>query len=205
MSLGLSRASLGRQVLSSSRQFISQRSASTASEAASSASQSASNVASSAKEKLGPAASKASEGLSRVTSSAGNALGAAGRALGGIGGRTGRLIGAVQGMIPPTIYYSRVGLEMGKVIFETRSMNPPSVQTFQNYFNSALKTVRNPSTLSNYSPGNLISQFRNLDRQQLTSAGIIGAEVLGFFTIGEMIGRFKVVGYRTSEPAHHDE
>lgn len=31
---------------------------------------------------------------------------------------------------------------------------------------------------------------------QLAAAGIVTAEVLGFFTVGEMIGKFKVVGYR---------
>lgn len=30
----------------------------------------------------------------------------------------------------------------------------------------------------------------------MTSAGIIFAEVLGFFTIGEIIGKRKLVGYR---------
>jgi len=28
-------------------------------------------------------------------------------------------------MIPPTIYYSKVGLELGKIIFEQRKMSPP--------------------------------------------------------------------------------
>ena len=35
-----------------------------------------------------------------------------------------------------------------------------------------------------------------MNRQQLVSAGVVGAEVLGFFTVGEMIGKMKLVGYR---------
>jgi len=42
-----------------------------------------------------------------------------------------------------------------------------------------------------------------MDNQQLVSAGIVAAEVIGFFTIGEMIGRFKVIGYRGGHA--HDE
>lgn len=42
-----------------------------------------------------------------------------------------------------------------------------------------------------------------MDRKQLASAAVIGAEVLGFFTVGEMIGRFKVVGYR-GDVGHHE-
>lgn len=38
---------------------------------------------------------------------------------------------------------------------------------------------------------------------EYTSAGIVAAEVVGFFTVGEMIGRMKLVGYRSSAQAHH--
>lgn len=31
--------------------------------------------------------------------------------------------------------------------------------------------------------------------------GVIGAELLGFFTVGEILGRFKLVGYRGD--THH--
>ena len=35
-----------------------------------------------------------------------------------------------------------------------------------------------------------------MDRAQWVSAGVVFAEVLGFFTVGEMVGRMKFVGYR---------
>jgi F-type H+-transporting ATPase subunit g len=28
-------------------------------------------------------------------------------------------------LVPPTIYYSRVGLELGKLVFEAQKMSPP--------------------------------------------------------------------------------
>jgi F-type H+-transporting ATPase subunit g len=100
--------------------------------------------------------SKASEGLSRVTSSAGPAItGAArsvGNTLGRIGGRTGTLIAFIEseqilndipdascrywnsmandkslGRIPPAIYYTRVGLELSKLVFQGQKMAPPYV------------------------------------------------------------------------------
>jgi len=37
--------------------------------------------------------------------------------------------------------------------------------------------------------------------QQWLNMGVIGAEVIGFFTVGTMIGRLKIVGYR-GEPEH---
>ena len=42
-----------------------------------------------------------------------------------------------------------------------------------------------------------------MDRAQLVSGGVVIAEVLGFFTVGEMIGRFKLVGYRGEKGEHH--
>jgi F-type H+-transporting ATPase subunit g len=202
MSLAVSRAVLRRSQFAVRRAAI--RNASTNSE-----------VAGSAKEKASQAASKASEGLSRVTSSAGSAIIKAGQftssALGGIGGRTGRLIGFVQSMIPPTIYYSKVGLELGKIVFEQRKMSPPSLATFQVYFQPVLNALRHPATLftqatttsSTLQPTQILNRVRNLNNAQLASAAVVTAEIIGFFSVGEMLGRFKIIGYRSSEPAHH--
>lgn len=33
----------------------------------------------------------------------------------------------------------------------------------------------------------------------MVSSAIVGCEVLGFFTVGEILGRFKLVGYRGLE------
>lgn len=53
------------------------------------------------------------------------------------------------------------------------------------------------------SPEGILSRMRNVNRQQLIAAGVVGAEVLGFFTVGEMIGRMKLVGYR-GDTEHHE-
>ncbi|KAG8630235.1 hypothetical protein KVT40_001854 [Elsinoe batatas] len=206
MSLPFTRA-LTRQP--ASLRLITRRAASTTSEASNAAAQGASK----AKEAAGGAASKASEGLSRVTSSAGPALNKAGAALGNaanalgkVGGRTGRLITFVQSLVPPTIYYSKVGLELGKLIVQGRKMSPPDVATFRTYFQPLINAAKNPGALLNATPSanpnSILSRIRNVDNQQLVQAGIVGAEVIGFFTIGEMIGRLKIVGYRTSGHAH---
>ncbi|MCJ1292528.1 hypothetical protein MMC34_004079 [Xylographa carneopallida] len=186
------------------------RNASTTSQAT----EAASNTASKAKETASNATSKASEGLSRVTSSAGSRLSRAGQAvsstLGSIGGRTGRLVSFVQSMIPPTIYYSKVGFELSKLVFQGRKMTPPDIAAFQSYLTPVLHAVRNPSSLisgtsssSAFTPETILSRIRNMDREQMVSAGVLTAEVLGFFTVGEMVGRLKLVGYNGD--VHHHE
>ena len=44
-----------------------------------------------------------------------------------------------------------------------------------------------------------------MSTQQMVAAGVVGAEVLGFFTVGEMIGRMKLVGYRGGVAPHGEE
>ena len=53
------------------------------------------------------------------------------------------------------------------------------------------------------SPAALRESLSN--REALKSGGIIAAEVLGFFTVGEMIGRRKLVGFRgkIEHAGHH--
>ena len=48
-----------------------------------------------------------------------------------------------------------------------------------------------------------LSRFRTMDSQQLAAAGVVAAEIIGFFTVGEMLGRFKMIGYRSDAEAHH--
>ncbi|KAL8848945.1 MAG: hypothetical protein Q9221_006039 [Calogaya cf. arnoldii] len=102
-----------------------QRHASTTTQAANAAS----STATKSKEAASNATSKASQGLTRVTSSAGPALSRAGQgvssALGKIGGRTGRLISFAQSLVPPTIYYTQVGIELSKIVFRGQKMSPP--------------------------------------------------------------------------------
>lgn len=37
----------------------------------------------------------------------------------------------------------------------------------------------------------------------MVGGAVVLAEALGFFSVGEMLGRFKLVGYRGSKGEHH--
>jgi F-type H+-transporting ATPase subunit g len=87
------------------------------------------------------------------------------------------------------------------------------MSTFQSYFQRLVKSVRNPGSLmsqasqtaqsANPTPESILNSVRNINSAQLASYGVILAEVLGFFTVGEMIGRMKLVGYRGETNVHH--
>jgi F-type H+-transporting ATPase subunit g len=74
-----------------------------------------------------------------------------------------------------------------------------------------LKTLRNPSSfftrtskeVGDSNIPSILNRVRNINAAQLAASGVIFAEILGFFTVGEMIGRMKIVGYRGEKKGHH--
>jgi F-type H+-transporting ATPase subunit g len=77
----------------------------------------------------------------------------------------------------------------------------------QAYMQPAMNALRQPASLmnrvateaSNTTPQNLLAQVRGMSNAQWASIGVVAAEVIGFFSVGEIIGRFKLVGYRAKE------
>lgn len=65
------------------------------------------------------------------------------------------------------------------------------------------QTAQSTAQAAANNPQTYLTRLRNMDRETLTTTGVVAAETVGFFCIGEMIGRFKIVGYRGG--AHHGE
>ncbi|KAI1749679.1 GroES-like protein [Xylaria castorea] len=211
----------GASKASSSASEYASKAQETAKEGASKASSAASQYASKAQESASKAAasasqyaSKAQEGLSKVTSSAGPAIAGAAKgvasSLSKVGGRTARLVAFVEKQVPTVIYYSKVGAEVTKIVFRSQKMSPPPMQTFQTYFQnvwknptSLLQSASQTAAKTAQQPASLVSRVQNLSRAQLITGGVIAAECLGFFTVGEMIGRFKIIGYHGETTAAH--
>ncbi|KAI1465501.1 mitochondrial ATP synthase g subunit-domain-containing protein [Daldinia caldariorum] len=184
-----------------------------AKETASKAKETASKAAANASETASQYATKAAQGLSRVTSSAGPAISGAAKgianSLGKVGGRTGRLVAFFERTTPTVIYYSKVGAELAKMVFRGQKMSPPSLTTVQSYWQNLLNSAKNPSALLQTAskvvdqPATIVQRARNINRAQLVNGGVVLAECIGFFTIGEMIGRFKLIGYHGGAQAEH--
>lgn len=49
----------------------------------------------------------------------------------------------------------------------------------------------------------MLNSVRNANSKQIAAAGIVVAELLGFFTVGEIIGRMKIVGYHGGASHEH--
>ncbi|CAJ2499960.1 Uu.00g028130.m01.CDS01 [Anthostomella pinea] len=189
----------------------------TTKETASKASEATKETASKASSSASEYASKAQQGLSKVTSSAGPAIAGAAKgmanSLSRVGGRTGRMVAFVEKQVPKVVYYSKVGAELSKMVFHGQKMSPPSVSTMQSYYQNAMKIMRNPSSLMQTAsqtaekaaqqPASILQRVQNINRAQLVAGGVVLAECLGFFSIGEMVGRFKIIGYHGDNGAAH--
>ena len=91
------------------------------------------------------------------------------------------------------------------------------MQTIQSYLTPIQNAVRNPSSVTSRTvsaaentaetainnPQSFMESVRNMDSTALLTAGVVAAEAVGFFCIGEMIGRLKIVGYRAEQQEHH--
>jgi F-type H+-transporting ATPase subunit g len=86
-----------------------------------------------------------------------------------------------------------------------------NLATFQSYLQPLINTARHPMSAftettmnsSTMTPEHILSRIRNLSRQDMVSGAVVACEVLGFFTVGEMLGRFKLVGY-SGDREHHE-
>ncbi|PHH60264.1 hypothetical protein CDD81_1892 [Ophiocordyceps australis] len=79
-------------------------------------------------------------------------------------------------------------------------MNPPSLATFQSYYQNLWNALKSGSLFK--VSQNMLQQLRNIGSPQIAVGAVIFAECVGFFTVGEMIGRFKIIGYH-GEPNNH--
>jgi len=171
------------------------------------------STASKATEAASKATDKASEGASKVVpalSKVGNGLL---KTLGSFGGRAAQLAGLIERSIPPTIYYARVGLELSKLVFQGRGLSFPSRKVWEQYYQQTLelvtksvkdrKVIKQEATKIVGPPETLWSRVRGLNGAQLAGGAIVSVELLGLFTVGEIIGKRKLVGYRGPVESHH--
>ncbi|KAI5795394.1 mitochondrial ATP synthase g subunit-domain-containing protein [Peziza echinospora] len=164
----------------------------------------AGNTTQNATTQVAAGAQKVGQTLQSLSTKAGPAALNALKTLGKVGGRTGALVKQIEAAIPPTLQALRVARELTKIVFHARQMAPPPISAFETQYKTLVQRLQNPSSLAkSFSVQNVLAKLS--DTAALKNTGIIAAEVLGFFTVGEMIGRRKIVGYRgkVASAAHH--
>ncbi|CAL9728136.1 ATP synthase subunit g, mitochondrial [Monosporozyma unispora] len=99
------------------------------------------------------------------------------------------------------LYYGKVGKELTLQVYSKEKWMPPNLQTFQKIYcelyKDALRYVNKPC--------DLVSKYNKLTKDDMVKYGAIGIQLVGFYSVGEMIGRRKLVGYRNYYHPHDVE
>lgn len=118
--------------------------------------------------------------------------------LGRIQSITTGLISKTSAFATKTIYYGKVGAELSKQVYLKERLQPPSIDEFKRayiglYQRGSFYASRPKDVI------NLVKAFKKDDYIKYSALLI---QLLGFYSVGEIIGRRKIVGYKNYEEHH---
>jgi F-type H+-transporting ATPase subunit g len=115
--------------------------------------------------------------------------------------------GIVNGLVTKTgeltncaVYWSKVGAELGKSIYKSEGLAPPTQVQFQQVYQKAFALLKSPQQQKELLQK--AAQFKP-SKQAVVKASVGGIQVLAFFSVGEIIGRRSIFGYPSVGGAHH--
>lgn len=101
------------------------------------------------------------------------------------------------------VYWSKVTLELGKYVWTKEALSPPTTQQLQKVFTQDLLTYVQCAKNTLAKPQTLVDRVSGLDKQKLIKGGAALVQLLGLFSLGEIIGRRHIYGYKSHGAHHH--
>lgn len=97
-----------------------------------------------------------------------------------------------------TVYYGKVGAELSKQIYLKERLQPPSIDEFKRaYVGFYQKGIFYASR-----PKDIISLVQTFNKDHYIKFTAYFVQLLGFYSVGEIIGRRNVVGYKDHSNHH---
>ncbi|CDO93329.1 unnamed protein product [Kluyveromyces dobzhanskii CBS 2104] len=103
-----------------------------------------------------------------------------------------------QALLTKTVYYGKVTAELSKQVYTKEGLQPPNFSDFEMVYT---RLYRQALGYSN-KPQQVVNMFKNIEKDQAVKVGAIGVQLLGLYSLGEIIGRRNIVGYRNYS-SHH--
>ncbi|KAG7821811.1 hypothetical protein KL928_000286 [Ogataea angusta] len=109
------------------------------------------------------------------------------------------------GVRPVSQYITKaqVTVEVSKQIYIREGLAPPSVaeiqQVYQGLYKKALEFASQPKT----SADGLVKVAKSLSKDEYLRFGAYFIQIVGLFSLGEIIGRRQIVGYPSFGPKEH--
>lgn len=98
------------------------------------------------------------------------------------------------------VYWSKVTAELGKIVYKNEGLAPPSQAQFKEVYQKFVNFLKSPEQQRA-----AIEQAQKFqpNKSNLSKLGIASVHILGFFTVGEIIGRRRIFGYPSVGHAEH--
>jgi len=98
------------------------------------------------------------------------------------------------------IYWSKVTGELAKQVYLKEKLSPPSIADFQTVYQNLYKQALEFSN----QPKQILTLAKNFGKTELLQYGSLGIQLIGLFSLGEIVGRRQIVGYPSfGESSHH--
>ncbi|KAH3660431.1 hypothetical protein OGAPHI_007017 [Ogataea philodendri] len=109
------------------------------------------------------------------------------------------------GVRPISQYVAKasVTVELGKQIYVREGLAPPAVSDFQKVYSDLYKKAFEFSGNPKASADQLINFTKSSSKDELLRYGAYFIQIIGLFSLGEIIGRRQVVGYPSFGPKEH--
>lgn len=103
-----------------------------------------------------------------------------------------------------TIYYSKVAGEIGRYVWKNEAMSPPSIGEFQQAFSGAFKSAQGirssfKSDAGTFGGAQSLELVQSVNSIGFFKVAAVVLQLAGIFTLGEMIGRRHVYGFKKYE------
>lgn len=109
------------------------------------------------------------------------------------------LVSKTTALATKTVYYGKVGAELSKQVYLKEGLQPPSVSDFQKVYSQLYKNVLHFSV----KPKEVVGLLKNVGKNDIVKYGAFFVQIVGFYSVGEIIGRRHLVGYKNYQPSHH--
>lgn len=104
-----------------------------------------------------------------------------------------------SGITNCAIYWAKVTGELGKQIYLKEGFAPPSVSQFQSVYQNLFNSLKSLAL----KPQKAIDAAESITKTDALRYTAYGVQVLGLFTLGEVIGRRNVIGYKVPSADKH--
>ncbi|ODV82787.1 hypothetical protein CANARDRAFT_30578 [[Candida] arabinofermentans NRRL YB-2248] len=114
-------------------------------------------------------------------------------------------INKATGIANTAVYWSKVTLELGKQIYIKEGLAPPSVAELQSVYQSVYKQLLSIAKAPKPFLDSSVAYVKTISKDEGLRYGAYFIQIVGLFSLGEMIGRRQIVGYPSFGPKeeHH--